>query len=236
MYFLSVIFVFLVGTVLAAASAIGEKVGWIRVHGWNNFPHNTGGIELVSSHPSLIDWLIVIPLFRKGYIRHPIKLGPSTFAEVGNYRGFFYKLCKLKIIYVDRSGKQEVQEANEKSLAQGTETLAHGGNIIIFGGGGREGSVKTGHLESLRGKKIRPCKRGAAQMAVDAGATVLCTWLEIEWLFGLQVTKTVWLGIPKVIWITIGEPFIAKNQTIGEVRSRINKTQLKLADATNPAN
>lgn len=223
------------GIALALFLRFSRKV---HISGWERFPHNKGGILLTPNHPSLFEPMLMVALFHKGYLRHPLKLGPYSVADKNNFtENAFWKHFKGKLIEVDRSDKsdEETKRRNLESVVRGIGILKDGGNIIIFGEGGRTPGGQE-FLYSKTGKhRIRRFARGTALMAVRAKPRVVPVWVSIDWgkcIFRINRMWSLWQM--NSIHITIGTPFqVEKGMTDASITERIERELLELADSSN---
>ena len=223
-----------VGIVMAGLLLFAYKVGLMEIKGWENFPHGEGGILLTPNHPSLLEPVIMVALFYKAYLRHPRLLGPYTLADSKNYTDKWrYALLGSKILPINRSRKinLEASRNNLKTLSRSSEILINGGNVIIFGEGGRTGSSKN-FLIGLKGNKIRPFVQGPAVIALRAKPRIVPVWISIDWFKGFKFGKKIYLcTLPTKIRLSIGKPMVVEEgETIDGLNKRMELTLLSLAD------
>jgi len=222
-----------VGLSLAILFWTLDKLGLLKVTGWERLPKELKKIIIVSNHPSLWEPLALSYLFCRQYV-FDFKRAPYNLPDANNYYrqwfSFLWWPIRTRFIPVERN---VYSVANFMTVYRTIlKVLDAGGNLIIFPEGGRTSSVViSGALQtSSKGKKLRYFSDGAAAVALSAKAIIVPVWLDG---FEKVLPRGSWL--PR-IWrrcsIKIGEPINAGTIQLSKnsLNRLLEKTVLALAD------
>lgn len=210
-----------------------DKLGLLKVTGWERLPKELKKIIVVSNHPSLWEPLLLSYLFCRQYI-FDFKRAPYNLPDANNYYrkwfSFLWWPIRARFIPVERDvhGVANFVTVYRAML----KVLRDGGNLIIFPEGGRTSSVTSSEKlqTSPKGKKLRYFSDGAAGVALSAKAIIVPVWLDG---FEKILPRGSWL--PR-IWrkcsVKIGQPIDASIIRLSKnsLNRFLEKTILALAD------
>ena len=211
--------------------------GLIEIRGWDKFPHGEGGVLLVPNHPSLLEPFIMIALFIWAMLINPRKFGPYTVADDNNFVNS--PLCwvvKSRLLPINRA-KEKTPEAtrqNALTVLRGAEILNNGGNVIIFGEGGRTFKAEN-ILTSDKGCQMGRLDNGVAVLILRGKPKTVPIWIDIAWLWKVRVGKKTY-RFPKKIKVNIGESIRFEKGVRGnEMLDTLQIALLKLGDELKPS-
>ena len=227
--------VYTFGVVLAALFlGLFRWLGWVKIFHPERFPHFRGRLIVVSNHPSLLVETILIPLlFWREYLRHPLTLTPWVTPDRNNFTNHWYWWwLKVRAISVKRGDRK----AEVTAYREMKEVVNAGGIIHLLPEGGRTGKAKQ-HFESPKHhQKLGVLKRGAADLVLETGATLLPIWVDnADRVMPLSPEKLytfprIWKGVT----LKIGQPVILEQENRDEVSQQIAFKLLELADEDEP--
>lgn len=148
--------------------------GILRVEKLERFPYLQKKLIVVSNHPSLWEPILLVGLFFKQFVFHPVRFSPWSTPDKGNYFDkWYWFFVRPRFIPVPR-GKVR---AEMRSLIKIIRVLRNGGSVIFFPEGGRtHKGVEFFH--SRNGKRIRKLRTGVGDIIAKTGATVVPIWVD----------------------------------------------------------
>jgi len=183
---------------------------------------------VVSNHPSLWEPLLLVGLFFKNYVFHPVRFAPWSTPDKGNYFDkWYWFFVRPRFIPVPR-GKIH---AEMRSLVNIIRVLRHGGSVIFFPEGGRTHRGNT-FLASQSGKRIRTLRYGIGDIVCRSHATVVPVWVEGTQNV-LPNNGSMFPRLWRKVTIKIGKPISYDNGTAlnrKDVTHEIAQALLRLAD------
>lgn len=203
-------------------------LGIVRVENLERFPYFQKKMIVVSNHPSLWEPILLVGLFFKQYLFHPVRFAPWSTPDKGNYFDkWYWFFVRPRFIPVPR-GKIR---AEMRSLVKIIRVLRFGGSVIFFPEGGRTHRGNA-FLFSQSRKSIRTLRLGIGDIVCKSHAMVVPAWVE-----GTQnVLPNNGAMFPRLwrkVRIKIGEPISFDHATAlnrKDVTHEIIQALLQLAD------
>lgn len=176
------------GVILGTIYLLLRLTRIIRVKGGSFLPRWTGGIIVVSNHPSMIETAILPLLFFWPAMIMPHRLFPWSTPDYRNfYSKWWFAPFRMRSIPIVRGDRNPAR--NKGAVEKMMQVVRQGGTLILFAEGGRtwKGPQAGEHFSSSKKDNvIRQIKPGVASLAIRTEAVIAPVWVQLR-PFGITV-------------------------------------------------